>query len=100
MLQISFHLEFVPKDDFGEIKKAAKGALVENTEKIASDSSHPLKPAAAQNYRTKLYNKAAQFCAKMKRIFGNCSMLKIRINGSPKGGKSTTFATFARLVPL
>jgi hypothetical protein len=100
MLHIRFNLEFAPKAAFGEIKKAAKGALVENIEKLASDSSHPLKLAAAQAYRVKLYNKAAQFCAKMKTSFGNCAVMSMQIQGSAKGGRAAAHASFARLMPL
>ncbi len=98
-LEISFSLEFVPNDGFGDVKKVDKAALVENMEKLETGSSQPQKPEAARNYRAKLYSKAAQFCAKMKAKFGNCAVMSVRIDAT-RDSKTVARASFARLMPL
>ena len=106
LVDISFALNFIQKNEFGTIKAKKKAAYVEIEQSLISGSaSTTVSLSGAAALRSSLYERAVSLCGKIRRSEGNCAISNVFIRANPSDSNGTAQsvvanATFATIEPL
>jgi hypothetical protein len=106
LVDISFSLNFIQKNEFGTIKAKKKAAYVEIDQNLIDGSTAKVVSlSGAAALRSSLYERAASLCGKVRSSEGNCAISNVFIRATPSDSNGSdqhvvASATFAAIEPL
>jgi hypothetical protein len=105
LAQVGVTMKFIQKSDFGSVKADKRASYVEVDQNLigggAQDKTVSL--GGSGNARSAIYERAVDFCAKMRSTEGNCAITNVYIRSTPYNGSMQTISAsgkFSALEPL
>jgi hypothetical protein len=106
LVDISFSLNFIQKNEFGTIKAEKKAAYVEIDQSLIDGSTARIVSlSGAAALRGSLYARAVSLCGKIRNSEGNCAISNVFIRANPSDSSGfdqhvVANATFVAIEPL